>query len=104
MGIYYFDKALFLSYTGVDHSSVLGSKFRLIARKNLQSMQQQLINDPNCDYGEFSHKLVGIASSCGLKNAARVCSKLEIYHTILKDKKNIYIFNSIISNLIKILY
>lgn len=94
------DKKAFYSATGVEFTSPQGCKFCAIASRNILTMIHELEVISSAEHGEFIHKLKGIASTCGLIDAARACKKLEEYNDIINPKLLKHILNKLISSML----
>ncbi|CAH7407747.1 Phosphorelay protein [Vibrio chagasii] len=80
--MYDIDKNVFLMATGSHFQSDIGVKLRQIAVKSLRKICGDILEERESNRA-LAHKVKGIALSCGAKEIARICLKLEHYDAVI---------------------
>jgi HPt (histidine-containing phosphotransfer) domain-containing protein len=96
--MYVIDEHLFTKTTGVDYQSPQGVMFRQIAVRSLRKVTQDISHNQESTK-QLAHKIKGIALSCGMRDIARICSKVESYDRVINEK----IAKNILSNKVKVM-
>ncbi|WP_286300083.1 Hpt domain-containing protein [Vibrio apostichopi] len=82
--MYVIDENLFTKAIGVSYQSPQGKRFRQIAIRSLQKVEQDIAHNQESTK-HLAHRIRGIALSCGVVDIGRICSKIELYDSVISD-------------------
>lgn len=96
--MYCVDKSVFQKSTGVDFNSEKGLFFRQLAIRSLQVFIVD-VTQQNLPNKVLAHRLKGIVSTCGSKEAVYMCKKFEQYDEVINAERVRALFSEVATRL-----